>query len=98
MFSRTFQYNFNGSFKLILIFDEKILFDGAYTYALRLLTYSQSVSFIPLNDGDVALSMCIRNGLDAIRQIDRSVREPENYAASISRDAILATIILHESQ
>lgn len=42
--------------------------------------------------------MCICDELDAIRQIDRSVCEPENYAASISRDAILAAIILHESQ
>lgn len=42
--------------------------------------------------------MCIRDALDAIRQIDRPVREPENYAVSISRDAVLAAIILHDSQ
>jgi len=41
---------------------------------------------------------CIRDALDAIRQIDRPVREPENYAASISRDAVLAAIVLHDSQ
>jgi len=41
---------------------------------------------------------CIHDALDAIRQIDRPVREPENYAASISRDAVLAAIVLHDSQ
>lgn len=42
--------------------------------------------------------MCICDALGTIRQIDRPVCEPENYAASISRDAVLAAIILHDSQ
>lgn len=68
-------------------------------YMLRLTrACSQSVFFTPLNHAGAALSMRICDALDAIRQIDRPIREPENYAASISRDVVLATIILHDSQ
>lgn len=69
------------------------------TYTLRLTRACfQSVFFTPLNHAAAVLSKCICDALDAIRQIDRPVREPENYAASISRDVVLATIILHDSQ
>jgi len=41
-------------------------------------------SIMLLNHENATLSMCIRDAHDAIRRIDRPVREPENYAAPIS--------------
>lgn len=77
--------------------EDNVSFVGTYRYVLRLAR--ARVSFTPLNHANAALSMCICDALDAIRQIDRPVREPENYAASISRDVVVvAAIILHDSQ